>query len=147
MPRATAEWIGKSPDAKVPARVRLRILLRYDRKCYLSGAPIPPGAKWELEHIKSLILGGEHRESNLAPALADPHKRKTAVEAKVKAKADAIAKRQYGITQPAGKLQGRGFSKPDKPQRTGKPVQPPRALYRIVKRGELMPASHREDGE
>lgn len=95
--RSVAEWIGSSPDAKVPDQVRLRILLRYDRTCYLSGRPIRPSDKWELEHIKALSLGGEHRESNLAPALVEPHKVKTRSDRKVKAKSDHTIAANYGI--------------------------------------------------
>lgn len=107
MPRAVKEWVGKTPDARVPPRVRLRVLEAYDRKCYLTGNPIPPGASWELEHKVALILGGEHREANMAPALADPHKKKTATEMKVKSKIADVAKRAYGIDKPKQKIAAR----------------------------------------
>jgi 5-methylcytosine-specific restriction endonuclease McrA len=97
MPRAVPEWIGKHPDQKVPPRVRLRVLERFDRTCYLSSRPIRDGDPWELEHIKPLILGGEHRESNMAPALVEPHKAKTAIEKKIKSKIARTAKRAAGI--------------------------------------------------
>lgn len=97
MPRSVPEWIGQHPDQQVPPRVRLRVLERYGRKCYLSDRPIRDGDTWEIEHIQPLILGGEHRESNMAPALADSHKRKTATEQKIKAKIAKTAKRAAGI--------------------------------------------------
>lgn len=75
--RAVVEWIGASDDAKVPPRVRLRVLERYERRCYLSGRPIAEGDRWELEHVVAMCNGGEHRESNLAPALVDPHREKS----------------------------------------------------------------------
>lgn len=129
MPRAVTEWFGKHPDAKVPAAVRLRIFRAYEGRCYLSGREIKPGEKWELEHKVALILGGEHRESNLAPALSEFHKTKTAAEMKVKAKTDAIAKKHTGITRPSSKL----AAKKDKPARTSRhePL-PPRQIYREV---------------
>lgn len=95
--RSVEEWIGRTDDAKVPPRVRLRIFKAHDGICHLTGRKIAAGERWELEHVKALILGGEHRESNLAPALADAHKRKTAMEMKVKAKIDRIAKKNLGI--------------------------------------------------
>jgi 5-methylcytosine-specific restriction protein A len=94
-PREVAEWIGKSPDAKVPDRVRMRVLERYGHKCYLSGAEIRPGTAWEIEHIQALILGGEHREKNMAPALVEPHKAKTATEMKIKAKIARVGKKSF----------------------------------------------------
>lgn len=129
MSRTVPEWIGKTDDAKVPPRVRLRILKRYDNCCYLSGREIRPGDAWELEHKVALILGGEHRESNLAPALAEFHKPKTAAEMKVKAKTDALAKRHVGIKD-APKLKGSPFPKTSKSarreKRAAEKIQPPR---------------------
>lgn len=114
MSRKVPEWIASHDDQKVPDRVRLRIFERHNGTCHLSGRKIMPGEKWELEHIKALIHGGEHRESNMAPALVQPHKVKTAEEMAIKAKTDAIRKRHIGITQPAGNIPARGFSKPAK---------------------------------
>lgn len=114
MARAVEEWIGKTDDAKVPPRVRLRIFNRHNGICHLSGRKIMPGEKWELEHVKALIHGGEHREANLAPALVAPHKAKTAEEMAVKAKTDAIRKKHVGITQPKGNIRSPGFAKAEK---------------------------------
>lgn len=101
MTRSVEEWIGKTDDAKVPPRVRLRVFERYEGRCYLSGRKIMPGDKWELEHIKALCNGGEHRESNLAPALATAHKVKTARDVAEKAKVDRLRKRHIGIRSPS----------------------------------------------
>ena len=106
MARTIDEWIGKTDDSKVPDRVRLRILRAHNETCHLSGRNIAPGEKWEIEHIKALILGGEHRESNLAPALVEPHKRKTAMEMAVKAKIDGSAKRHFGIKKSKNPMPG-----------------------------------------
>lgn len=98
--RAGEEWIGKHDDQAVPPRVRLRIFERHNGVCHLSGRKIAPGDKWELEHIKALCNGGEHRESNMAPALSTAHKAKTADDRKEKAKTDRIRKRHLGIKKP-----------------------------------------------
>lgn len=108
MPREVEEWIGKHPDQKVPDRVKIRILERYDRKCYLTGRQIRPGDSWQVEHIHAIILGGEHREKNMAPALKEPHKKKTAVEMKIKSKIAKVAKKSF-----LGKKPSRGFQRPD----------------------------------
>lgn len=133
MARAVSEWIGKSDDAKVPPRVRLRIFNRANGICHISGRKIMPGELWELEHIKALILGGEHRESNLAPALVKPHKDKTAEEMAIKAKTDAVRKKHVGITRPAGKLQSPGFAQSEKSaKRSQRPSLPPRQLFKEI---------------
>ena len=129
--RAVPEWIGRTPDSKVPPRVRQRIFERCNRTCYLSGIVIASGMRWELEHIKPLHLGGENRESNLAPALTEHHKIKTAAEMKAKAKADRIAKRASGSRPaPPKPIRSAGFRPTAKQKPERKPSLAPRALYR-----------------
>lgn len=99
MSRSVAEWIGKNADSKPPAPVVLRIWRREDGVCHLSGRKIAAGEDWHLEHKTALSLGGENRERNLFPALIDPHKDKSAEEAAVRAKADAVTKRHIGIAK------------------------------------------------
>lgn len=86
MSRAVPEWIGTSDDTPAPPRVRLRVFDRHGGICFLSGRKIMPGDKWELHHIKALILGGTNSEFNLAPVLADEHKKETARQMVAKAK-------------------------------------------------------------
>lgn len=133
MSRAVSEWIGKTDDQRVPPRVRQRVFDRDGGKCHLSGRKIEAGEAWELEHIQALILGGQHRESNLAAALVDPHKRKTAAEMKVKAKIAAVRQKHIGVTKPAGAIKSRGFAQSEKAaKRAAKPQLAPRALYQEV---------------
>ena len=42
MSRAVPEWIGKTPDTKVPPRVRLRVFEKHDGTCHISGRKIRP---------------------------------------------------------------------------------------------------------
>ena len=132
MAREVPEWIGKTPDSKVPPRVRLRVFEAAGGICHLSQRKIQPGEKWELEHKIALILGGEHRETNLAPALVAPHKEKTAAEMKVKSKIADTRKKHLGITRPKQSIPGRGFARPDKPAKQGKQQLPPRRLFEEV---------------
>ena len=126
--RALAEWIGKTPDSKVPPRVRQRVFERHNGTCYLSSIKIASGMAWELEHVRPLHLGAEHRESNLAPALVEHHRIKTAAEMKAKAKADRQAKRASGSRQPPKrKILSAGF--PGPAQRSPKASLPPRQLF------------------
>lgn len=109
--RSLPEWIGKTPDSKVPDAIRDRVFVRAGGRCYLSGRKIMPGDKWELEHVKPLSMGGEHRERNLRPALAAAHREKTKAEATDRAKADRIRRKHLG-TWPKSKapLRSRGFA-------------------------------------
>lgn len=110
--RSVPEWIGKTDDEKIPPRVRLRVFDRFGGACHLSGRKIKPGDKWDCDHVKALSLGGEHRESNLAPALAEAHKEKTKDDRRTQAKTDRMRKKHLGIWQRNGrKIQSRGFGR------------------------------------
>ena len=112
--RSIKEWIGKTPDAKVPDRVRDRVFARHKDICHISGRKISAGDKWHLEHIKPLSMGGEHRERNLAPALTDPHKEKTVREAGERAKADAVRKKHRRIVRTPRPMRGQPFATTEK---------------------------------
>lgn len=105
MTRSVPEWIGKTPDAKIPPRVRLRVFERHSGKCHLSGRKIMAGEPWDCDHIVALVNGGEHRESNLAPALRSKHREKTAEDVAVKSKTYRMRAKHLGQWP-----KGRGFS-------------------------------------
>lgn len=107
--RRTKEWIGRTDDSRPPPNVRLRIFLRHDGVCHLSGRKINPGEPWDLEHVKAIWDGGENRESNLAPALKKPHSEKTVRERKIKAKTDRKRMMNYGIKKKKRKMPYRRF--------------------------------------
>lgn len=86
MARSTEEWIGKSDDTPIPARVRVRVFDTHKGVCHLSGRKIAAGEAWDCDHVVALINGGENRESNLAPALRDKHREKTAEDVALKSK-------------------------------------------------------------
>lgn len=111
MARSTGEWIGTTDDQKVPPRVRLRIFEREGGICHLTGQKIQPGDEWDLEHKVALILGGQHRETNLFPALREPHRRKTAMEMKVKSKIARVKKKHLGIAKPKSSLSAGRFKR------------------------------------
>ena len=90
--RAVEEWIGATDDAKVPARVKLRIFERENGICHLSGRKIRPGDLWDLDHNIALCNGGRHAESNLFPAIRDKHREKTTQD--VAEKSDVADKRK-----------------------------------------------------
>lgn len=108
--RTVSEWIGKTSDTPIPPRVKLRVFDRHGGICHLSGRKIEAGDAWELEHIVALCNGGEHRESNFAPALVQPHKAKTAQDRLLKARNDRVRKKHLGIKKPRTFTRWRGFN-------------------------------------
>lgn len=112
MSRTVPEWIGKSDDAAIPPRVRARVFERHGGRCHLTGRLIRAGDQWDCDHIIALINGGEHRETNLAPALRDAHREKTADDVAVKSKVARMRAKHLGIW-PKSKtpLRSRGFAK------------------------------------
>lgn len=95
--RSVDEWIGSSPDAKIPPRVRARVFEAHGGICHISNRRIRAGEAWECDHVIALCNGGEHRESNLAPALSEPHRIKTRADVREKAKVARLRKRHLGI--------------------------------------------------
>lgn len=109
--RTTEEWIGKTPDAMPPARVRLRIFEAFGGICQLSHRKIMPGEEWHLDHRIPLEDGGENRESNLWPVLGGPHREKTARENSERAVVRRKREKFLGIERPKAKLPGSKGSK------------------------------------
>ena len=104
--RSVPEWIGKTPDTKIPARVMLRVFEAYGGKCHISGRKIQPGEAWDCDHVWALCNGGENRENNLAPALKKQHKSKTKIDVAQKAKDARIRKKHLGIHKPKSRIPG-----------------------------------------
>ncbi len=110
MTRKVEEWIGKTDDAPIPPRVRLRVFELHAGRCYLSGRQIRASDQWDLDHIVALVNGGEHRESNLAPVLRDKHKEKTAEDVKEKSIVRRKRMKHVGIRAKKGKMGYRRFN-------------------------------------
>ena len=103
--RSVPEWIGSSPDAKVPDRVRARIFDAHGGVCHIAKRKILGGELWDLDHIVALINGGEHREFNMAPALRDKHRAKTAEDVAEKSAVAEKRKKHLGI-RPRSRMPG-----------------------------------------
>lgn len=101
MTRSVPEWIGATADSAIPPRVKLRVFEQHQGRCHISGRKIMPGDAWEADHVVALCNwtgeGHGNRESNLAPALRDKHKAKTAEDVAVKAKARKVKSKHFGI--------------------------------------------------
>ena len=112
MSRELPLWVGATDDAKVPPRVRLRVFEAHGGRCWLSGRKIMPGDKWELDHKVALINGGRHAEDNLAPALSEAHRIKTADDVKIKSKVARIRAKHLGVFPKSSfKIRSRGFQR------------------------------------
>ena len=101
--RSVAEWIGKTDDAAIPPRVRLRVFEAHGGICHLSGRRIQAGEPWDCDHVVALVNGGEHRESNLAPALRDKHREKTAKDVREKSIVRRKRMKSIGIAPKNGR--------------------------------------------
>lgn len=110
MARSTPEWVGRTDDERPPPRVRVRVFQAHGGVCHLSGRKIIPGEPWELDHIKALTLGGENRETNLAPALRDKHKVKTAEDVKLKSEAYQKQAKHLGVKHKKKPMNGSRLS-------------------------------------
>src|SRR5262245_45572141 len=104
MPRSVAEWIGKTDDAPVPPRVRLRVFERENGKCHACRRKIRPGEKWTCEHVIALENHGPNRESNLALTCSNCLPNKNAADAAEKSKTYAVRSKHTGAVN-----KGRGF--------------------------------------
>jgi 5-methylcytosine-specific restriction endonuclease McrA len=100
MKRSVPEWIAKKPDAPIPPRVRLRVFEAHEGRCHLSGRIIRAGEAWDCDHVIALVNGGEHREANLAPALRDLHRVKTASDVAEKSRVSRKRQKHLGIKRP-----------------------------------------------
>lgn len=78
---------------------RVRIFDACGGKCHLCGLKINAslGEAWEVEHVKSLWLGGADDESNMKPAHVHCHAEKTGEESGIKSKTDRIREKHLGI--------------------------------------------------
>lgn len=106
MSRSVDEWVGRTDDEPVPVRVRLRVFEAHGGICHISGRKITPADKWDCDHVVALCNGGAHRESNLAPALADKHREKTAADVAEKSKTARVRAKHLGIAKSSRPMSG-----------------------------------------
>ena len=103
MSRSLPEWIGKSDDAAIPLRVMDRIARKQDDCCQQCGRRIGGKLRAEFDHVIPLIIGGGHRESNLALLCHECHAAKTKLDVKIKAKVARVRQRNLGIKKRKGR--------------------------------------------
>jgi 5-methylcytosine-specific restriction endonuclease McrA len=106
MTREVPEWIGATPDSPIPPRVKARVFERAGGVCHITGRKIRPGEAWDCDHVLALVNGGENREANLAPALRDAHRAKTADDVAQKSKDARVRAKHLGLWKPRSTLAG-----------------------------------------
>lgn len=116
MGRSVDEWIGKTADTPIPARVKLRVFEREDGICHISGRKIKPGERWDAEHVIALCnwlptpdAPHGNRETNIKPALSSKHPEKTARDVAEKAKVARKRSKHLSISKPRGFRRPEGF--------------------------------------
>ena len=130
MARSVPEWIGKTPDTRVPPRVKQRIYDRANGICHICCLPIKTGETWHAEHVIALIEGGENREGNLKPAHAHCNFAKASGEKTRKSKVAKVRQKHTGAIKPKGDIQSRGFEKAPRPSKLPPIVERVRPLYK-----------------
>lgn len=95
--REVDEWIGATPDTKIPERVQQRVLERFGWKCYKTNIDLRNGAPYQIDHIVAICNGGQNRESNLAPIWEKLHPSKTQVDVNEKNAMDRRIRHHNGI--------------------------------------------------
>jgi 5-methylcytosine-specific restriction endonuclease McrA len=120
--RSVPEWIGANPDTPVPARVKVRVFARHNGICHISGRKIGPADLWDADHVIAIINGGENRESNLAPALRDKHREKTAEDVAEKSAIYRKRAKHLGL-KPKGRIMDGSKNSPWKHKMSGEVVR------------------------
>jgi 5-methylcytosine-specific restriction endonuclease McrA len=120
MTRTVPEWIGKTDDTAIPARVKLRVYEKAEGKCAKCGIDAWAG---EYDHVIPIILGGANRESNLQLLCVPCHGAKTKLDVKIKAKVARVRKRHLGL-MPAKRqaIKSPGFRKAAPQRKASSPV-------------------------
>lgn len=98
--RAVTEWIGRTDDAAIPARVKDRVSMKSLDCCVTCTRKIGNGLRGEIDHVIPLIIGGLHRETNLQLLCHECHAGKTKLDVKLKAKVARVRKRNLGFRKP-----------------------------------------------
>lgn len=100
MSRSVPEWLAKTDDAAIPDRVKERIARAADDCCVRCTRKVGGKLRPEFDHAIPLILGGQHRETNLQLLCHECHGLKTKSDVKLKAKVARVRKKNLGFRKP-----------------------------------------------
>ena len=94
--RSVPPWEGKTDDAKIPGRVKIRLFDAANGRCSQCGIHLIPG-HFAFDHIVALANGGRHAEDNLQVLCDICHGCKTKRDQKVKSARNRKRKSLLGI--------------------------------------------------
>lgn len=101
MTREVPEWIGATPDSKIPPRVRLRVFYRDNGICQCGCERlIRAGERWQTDHKIAIVNGGENREQNFRTLLVKHHAVKTAEDVAEKSRVYRKRAKHLGVKRP-----------------------------------------------
>lgn len=106
---AKREKVEATPRKSMTPARRARALARFGGKCSYPGCGITDSL--QIDHTIPLELGGADEDHNLAPLCVSCHRRKTALDVKMIAKARRLRKRDAGEGRMKAKIASRGFDK------------------------------------
>lgn len=95
--RSVKPWVGKTPDAAIPAAVKLRVFERAGGRCQSCTRKILTGDSWHADHIEELWDGGAHAETNLQCLCPWCHLAKTGQGASQRAEAKRQRAKHIGV--------------------------------------------------
>lgn len=104
--RAVDEWIAKTDDAAIPPRVKDRIARAAEDRCVRCHREIGGKLRPEFDHATPLILGGQHRESNLQLLCNECHGLKTKLDVKLKSRVAKSRKKRLGFEKKTSRFPG-----------------------------------------
>lgn len=114
--RQVPEWIGKTDDAPIPAKVKIRVFERDGGRCAICTLQIRGKLRPEYDHKQALSNGGGHRETNLQLLCVRCHKDKTKLDVAEKSQMYHKRVKAVGIKRKRWTIGGRKFD--------GTPVPP-----------------------
>lgn len=108
--RSVPEWKASNDDAPIPDRVKDRVARKAEDCCQKCRRPIVGKLRAEFDHSIPLIIGGEHRESNLQLLCNECHSAKTKLDVRLKAKVARTRKHKLGFKKPRTITRWRRFN-------------------------------------
>ena len=110
MSRELPEWVGRTDNAAIPPRVKVRIFLEAEGKCRNCTRFIGGSITAEYDHITALINGGKHCESNLQLLCNECHKQKTGADVAEKSRIYRKRASHIGLKKPRKITRWRKFN-------------------------------------
>lgn len=106
-PQIAAEAFSAPARPHVPAKVKTALLTKHNGCCAYPGCGATENLQFD--HVIVRELGGPDGPENMEPLCPPCHRRKTALDVKMIAKAKRIENKRLGKTKPKGTIKSAGF--------------------------------------